>query len=198
MGIWYGSSQYDRSNNRIGWTVIVGLASLLIGGCWSTTNKWEYSVGAKVGVINKVSHKGLVGATKTWEAEMAAEGLVSDGQSSGANLFNCSIDNYWPKKKQDELARQLEEARDSGKKVKINYTEMLKTFPTRSGSDHLIQSIEVLSNTRNYRETSSTQVERTGAVEGKGNLAVTLDGRSYNLKHDISGKLRVSETREVQ
>lgn len=179
---------------------IIGIAGVLgIGGC-NIMNKWQVSEGDKVGVINKVSHKGAFNFTTTWESQMAAEGLVSDGTSSGANLFDFAVDNYWAPEKQNELVKQLKDVMDSGQKVKIHYTKMMGTFPWRSGSDYLIQYITPIEGTRSRSEGRSS-VESTvysAPQVGRGKLEVSLDGRDYILKHDTSGKLKVTELREVQ
>jgi hypothetical protein len=195
-----GGSYHPYTKPR--WSTIlpsVGLACyLLVGGCWKATNNWQYSEGDKVGVINKVSQKGVIDKWKTYEAQMAAEGLVSTGDSMGANLFDFAIDNYLPKDKQEEMANKLRDAMNSGQKVKIHYIQMLNTFPSRSGSNHLIQDIQPvnLGGVENIVQDVSTGSNIVKKTES--GVSVYLDNHQYNLRHDASGKLKITEEKEIQ
>ncbi len=173
--------------------VLLGIGSGLFLGCGSITNSWKYSEGDRVGMVNKVSKKGAI--WKTNEGQMALEGIVSGGGSTGANVWDFSIDNYLPDDKQDELIKQLNTAMNAEQKVKIHYTEMFCTFPWRSGSNVLIQSVKPIqpaypSNSSNTSQEGETYRKAVGSLE------INLDGRDYQLKHDKSGKLKVTEMKE--
>jgi hypothetical protein len=167
----------------------------IIGGCGACTINWKNSEGDRVGMINKTSRKGPV--WETYEGQMALEGIASGGGSVGANVWDFSIDNSWDRKKQDELADKLRSAMDSGQKVKAHYIEMVKTWPWRSGSSHLIQSIEPVSASGLERR-AEVPYESLGQKKTDLGYEVNLDGRHYLLKHDNSGKLKITELKEVQ
>lgn len=194
---------YEFDEAKYWGKIVAGIALgglVLFGGCTAITNNWQCSEGQRVGMVNKISKKGLI--WKTYEGQMALEGIASDGKSVGANVWDFAIDNYDSSEKQSSLVKQLQESMDSGDKVKIKYKEMVCTWPWRSGSGHLIQEIEPISKSRTQGypagiEMPEKQESRT-SYEGKGQLEVNLDGRNYLLKHDKAGKLKVSELREVQ
>ena len=179
---------------------VIGLTSL-IGGCTSITNSWQTGEGDRVGMVNKLSKKGLIQRWKTYEGQMALEGISGSGDSLGANVWDFAIDNYLPEEKQQEFVRKLQDSMDSGQKVKIHYHQIMATWPSRSGSGYLIQSVDPINDKR--RETQTQ-----GRVESIANNAaprqtsmgqqITLDGRQYLLRHDTSGKLKVTELKEVQ
>ncbi|HLD15503.1 MAG TPA: hypothetical protein VJB94_02900 [Candidatus Nanoarchaeia archaeon] len=123
--------------------------SLLVGslafatGCNIISNDYEFSKGVRTGMINKFSHKGLI--WKTYEGEMALEGMVSKGNTVGVNVFDFSIDNQKRHDENiDEIRQKIEEAIDKGKKVKITYFQPLTTWPWRSSTSHLIQKVEFI------------------------------------------------------
>jgi hypothetical protein len=130
----------DFHLGRTALSLCVGAA--LVYGAIQVPNRWVYADGARVGVINKFSKKGAI--CKTWEAEMALEGIVSSGGQSGANVWQFSVDNYQSDKEQNDIIAKLNEAMNSQRKVKINYKEMMMTGPCRSDTDHLVQSVEYL------------------------------------------------------
>ncbi len=163
---------------------------LVVGGCTTTcsiTNRWKVSEGDRVGMVNKISRKGYF--WDTFEGQMALEGISSSGSSIGANVWDFAIDNYWPQEKQDAIANQLREVMDSGQKVKIHYQEMACTLPWRSGSNHLIQSIEPIGSI----EKAAVSAERPANANYRQNpngTAATIDGRHYLLWHDSNGYLK--------
>ena len=115
--------------------------SILFGTYQGIGNNIEYSEGIRTGMINKLSEKGLF--WKTYEGQMALEGIVSGNNSVGANVWDFSLDRQArhgenPK----ELAEKIRQYLETGTKVKVNYVEPLATWPWRSGTDYLIQSVE--------------------------------------------------------
>ena len=122
-------------------TAAVGSA-LLWAGCQAVGNSVEYSDGQRVGVINKISNKGLF--WKTYEGEMALEGLVG-GNNVAANLWDFSIDNQSRRGENvDSLYSKIKKYQEEGTKVKITYKEPFATWPWRSETDYLIQTVEPL------------------------------------------------------
>lgn len=92
---------------------------LLISGC----SGCNYSDGERIGVITKFANKGII--WKTYEGEMNLGGLREQSGKSGtsyiANLWEFSIDADNPDK--EELAKQLFEALDKGKTIKVRYED---------------------------------------------------------------------------
>ena len=135
-----GDRRYKRGTTGLK----MGLGALLfVGSCAGIStgvSSCEYSKGERDGVINKFSENGV--AWKTYEGEMALEGMVSSGQYVGANIWRFSIDDSAQQGKIDSLAEQVKAAMESGNKVKIVYTQSLLGLPWRGGTDYYIQSIE--------------------------------------------------------
>jgi len=104
-------------------------------------NNITYSEGVRVGMINKFSNRGLF--WKTYEGEMALEGIVSGGNSVGANVWRFSLDRQ-AKHGEDvkNLAKEVLSYAESGTKAKVTYVEPIATWPWRSGTDYLVQNIE--------------------------------------------------------
>jgi hypothetical protein len=190
----------DCGDFSLGRTLASGLVALTllcggVGGCTAITNNWQTSEGDRVGMVNKISKKGIF--WKTYEGQMALEGVASGGNSVGANTWDFSIDNYLATEKQEDYTNQLRRVMDSGQKVKIHYKEMLCTFPWRSGSGVLIESIQPL-NVRGIEAKVEKPYLETPVTKGNDSGVTIVDGKTYMLRHDASGKLRVTEMREVQ
>ena len=134
-----------RRSLRIGY--ITAVAVLAASAIWATScralNNYEYAQGARTGMLNKVSKKGLL--WKTYEGQMALEGIVSSGGGMGANVWDFSIDNQARHGENIEgLANQLNQALDNGEKVKLNYIQVLGGWPWRGSTGHYVQSIETI------------------------------------------------------
>lgn len=113
----------------------------LWGGCNIVGNDFEYSKGTRTGMVNKFAQKGII--WKTYEGQMALEGIVSGGNYAGANVWDFSLDNQSRHgENRDELAKKIQDYLESGTKVKVNYIEPWTTWPWRSESNYLIQSVE--------------------------------------------------------
>lgn len=139
MGIFADKYRSRGSGSIIGLTTVAAIL-LKVGSC-GLLNSYEYSSGSRAGVVNKVSKKGLI--WKTYEGQMALEGVVSSGGSVGANVWDFSIDNQARHGENvSELAEKLNDALDSGKKVKIKYTQVIGGWPWRGSTGHYVQSIE--------------------------------------------------------
>lgn len=121
-------------------TIVLG-ASLIYSGYHLIGNDYEVSKGKRTGMINKLSQSGLI--WKSYEGQMALEGITSEGSSTAANVWNFSLDNQSRHgENKEELAKKLEQYLDSGTKVKVTYVEPLSTWPWRSKTDYLITSVE--------------------------------------------------------
>ena len=133
----------DFREGRIFGTVASLVVSAIIGGSFmgcKGCNNVDYGAGVRTGVINKVSEKGYF--WKTWEGQMALEGLVAE-KSVGANLWDFSIDNQARRgENSNELVAKLQEALDSGKRVKVKYVEAGAPWPTRGETSYYIQGVE--------------------------------------------------------
>lgn len=133
--IWHLAKRYART--------LFCAGAILWGTYQSIGNGIEYSQGIRTGMINKISEKGLF--WKTYEGQMALEGIVSGNNSVGANVWDFSLDRQArhgenPK----ELAEKIRQYLEAGTKVKVTYVEPLATWPWRSGTDYLIQSVELV------------------------------------------------------
>lgn len=98
----------------------------------------NYSYGERVGVVNKVSYKGLI--FKDYSAQVNLGGMRQVSTDSGdayvANVWNVST-------RDPQIAKQLEEAASSGATVKVTYREWFWKPPTISHS-HVATRVEVL------------------------------------------------------
>ena len=113
----------------------------LWGGCNLAGNNFEYSKGARTGMINKFTEKGLI--WKTYEGEMVLEGMVSGENYSGANIWDFSLDRQARHRENtEELAKKIQDYLESGTKVKVTYIEPFTTWPWRSETNYLIQDVE--------------------------------------------------------
>ena len=120
--------------------VIMGV--LLLVGCSS-----NYSKGYRVGVVRKFSYKGLF--IKSWEGELLLGGVVPslwDDATLINEIFEFSIDpDRWHDENIDEVVKQVNDAVDSGKRVKLFYNE--NTIPKiRTETDYMIYKVEVVDN----------------------------------------------------
>ena len=116
----------------------VAALGLLVGGCeWM--NGVDYSDGNRVGVVVKLSRKGVL--WKTWEGVVAVGG--GDGQVFSALTHSFSVDRQARHGEDVEaLQRALDEAATRGTRVKIRYVEALFSWPWRGETDYFVQSVE--------------------------------------------------------
>ena len=126
------------------WARTIVLAGALIcGGYQGIGNNIEYSEGQRVGVVNKISEKGLIWKTK--EGQLSLEGRTSTGDYTGAGVWDFSIDRLAKHGENvDELYSQARQEMEDGQRVKITYKEPLATWPWRAGTTYLVQSVEPL------------------------------------------------------
>ena len=106
-------------------------------------NNIEYSKGQRVGVVNKVSEKGLIWKTK--EGQLSLEGRTSTGDYVGAGVWDFSIDRLAKHGENvDELYSQIRQAMEEGQRVKITYKQPLAAWPWRASTTYLVQSVKPL------------------------------------------------------
>lgn len=135
---------------------VLGLISM-IGSC-ECANRYEYSTGTRTGMINKISRRGLF--WKTFEGQMALEGIVSGGSQTGANVWDFSIDGS-ERQGEDEylLAKKVEDALKAGTKVRVTYREPFWKWPWRGDTAYFIQNIESM-NTESAKEDIKKDVKK--------------------------------------
>lgn len=78
-----------------------------------------YSIGARTGTVTKFSNKGMF--MKSFEGELNMGGLKQSSDKNGkttavANIFEFSVT-------EPSIIKTIEEALDSGKSVKLSYTQ---------------------------------------------------------------------------
>ena len=138
----YGSFPAVDSFGR--WARSIVLAGALIWGIYQGIgNNIEYSKGQRVGVVNKISEKGLIWKTK--EGQLSLEGRTSTGDYTGAGIWNFSIDKSAKHGENiNALNSQIKQEMENGQRVKITYRQPLATWPWRADTTYLIQSVESL------------------------------------------------------
>ncbi len=119
---------------------VTGLFVVLPTTC-GVLNNYEYSKGTRVGVINKFSERGTF--WKTWEGQLALEGIVSSGNNVGANVWDFSLDRQHRHGEDIKfIGEKIQKYLESGTKVKVTYTQPWVSWPWRSGTDYLVQSVD--------------------------------------------------------
>lgn len=119
--------------------IIAIIASMVMGmggGC-------SRSEGTRVGTLTKFSYKGILNYTKSWEGDLALEGMVSDGTKAMPNVWSFSVRN---KAMADKVESLL------GKQVKMRYTESFTRNPLKQGTSYLVTGIELLNINSNTPE----------------------------------------------
>lgn len=98
----------------------------------------NYSNGERVGVVNKVSYKGVI--WKDYATQVNLGGLKQVSNDSGTSY----VANVWNASTRDpEIAKQLETAASTGTPVRITYRQWLMAPPTVS-SDYIVIKVEPL------------------------------------------------------
>lgn len=104
-----------------------------VGGVGYFAVNHEYSEGGRAGTVTKFSHKGIF--NKTWEGELAMNNF-SRGQ-------NGTLSNSFPFSAKDPaVIKALEEARDHGAPVKLQYKQTLAFLPWKQDTAYIIVSVE--------------------------------------------------------
>lgn len=95
--------------------IVLTLVFGALGATKLTGVRYHYSDGERAGVVYKISKKGFV--FKTWEGELNVAGIGTD--SNGVVVparWEFSVVN-------DGIAKQIQEAANSGKRVVLKYNE---------------------------------------------------------------------------
>ena len=143
--------RYQERNTTLRVVVVGALTLGICAGAGVGVNNCEYSSGERVGVVNKLSRKGTV--FKTYEGQMTLEGLASNGEGVGANVWNFSIDETHARGENVAgLTKQLTEAMKSGRKVEISYKQNLTAVPWRGDTDYFVQSVKMLEPSKDKKE----------------------------------------------
>lgn len=98
----------------------VALLILLLSACAP-----DYSEGSRVGVVTKLSYKGLI--FKSWEGEMVMGGMKRHTDDNGntsmvANVFEFNVD--------PPAVEKVKAAQESGQPVELVYRQWLIAPPT--------------------------------------------------------------------
>lgn len=111
---------------------VAGLAFYLIG---SNCDVIHYSDGYRDGLVQKLSHKGVL--RKSWEGELALPGFNADKNN---------ISNVWHFSIEDERTDIVEELKriPGNKMVRLHYKELLYRNPFRYGTPYRITKVEFL------------------------------------------------------
>lgn len=106
----------------------------------------DYSEGTRAGLVNKFSKKGIV--CKTWEGEMTVQGggfRNSTSTDSEGRTNTSVIANVWEFSVGDEsLVREIQNAMDSGKRVKLTYSQKLWVPPCQADTTYFVKKVQVL------------------------------------------------------
>lgn len=106
--------------------ILLILGSVIFGGCRSCTA--NYSTGSRVGTIVKLSSKGTV--SKTWEGQL----MLGAGATAIPTTWEFTIAD-------DAIAAQVQEAMDSGKRVRLEYNERGITMPWEGDTDYNVTKV---------------------------------------------------------
>lgn len=127
----------NRSNlTAVKWAAILVPALLILSLVifrWSGGIMPNYSTGQRTGTVYKVSYKGFV--CKSWEGEMYV-GNATPGQGLvGMKTFCFSTLD-------DEIAKKLEHAADTGKRTTVAYRQWLIS-PVTIETDYVITDVKI-------------------------------------------------------
>jgi hypothetical protein len=97
--------------------------------------QFPYSEGDRAGVVSKLSRKGYIIKTMEGELNVGAQGQVGNMSN---NLWAFTVDGG-----NDKLAKDIEDAMTSGKRVKLHYEQRYLKFFWMGDTDYFITSIEI-------------------------------------------------------
>lgn len=104
---------------------------VLVGGGIGVSN-CTYSNGSRTGYINKFSEKGVV--FKTHEGDLTMT-LGTNQKGIGVNTWSFSV-------KDENIAYTVEEAMESGKKVKLTYEQKMTAVPWKGDTAYFVTKVE--------------------------------------------------------
>ena len=114
-------------------TLITILVLALIGG--SVAVFGTFSSGSRVGYVIKFSKKGLV--FKTYEGQLNVGGFTPNNEGDLSNIWEFST--Y---RSDDAIRSAIEEAMESGDKVRLHYKEKLFQFDWRGDTKYFIYQVD--------------------------------------------------------
>lgn len=98
----------------------------------------DYSNGTRVGVVNKLSKKGIF--CKTWEGEMSLGGYRVQGHEDGSS---SAVANLWSFTVQaDPLAFRLLKFMEAGRRVRITYQQVLFFAPCTTDTGYWAVAVD--------------------------------------------------------
>ncbi len=120
----------------------------------------NFSDGFRSGVIQKISHKGVV--FKTYEGQMDIGGLRATNNGQMSSVFDFSVESD-----QKQILKMLEDVSATGERVKVKYEEKYFTFPWRGNTKYFIVQVERLDDEKKVKEAETTPeaTEETPAEE---------------------------------
>lgn len=118
--------------------MIASTVLLLAGGgvyLWWSSAGWTNSIGARTGIVIKFSEKGGFGKWDTHEGEL----------QQGANVKKWEFSVY-EKQDGEGIIKQVENAMDSGKRVKIHYRQQREMQSWKGKTTYFVTKVEYLDN----------------------------------------------------
>jgi hypothetical protein len=103
------------------------LAAIALTGCIN------YSDGARVGVVQKISHKGIV--FKTYEGELVQAGIRARANGAVTDIWKFSVQD-------PAVVKQVEQAAETGQPVKLTYEQDVWNAPWVAGTSYRIVKVE--------------------------------------------------------
>ena len=118
--------------------MILAIVGVLGGGVFLSFSSagWTYSEGSRAGVVTKFSHKGSF--VKTWEGELAMGAIDQGGQREKWEFSVYeAVDG-------EGIVKQVEDALDSGKRVKIHYRQQRSSQSWKGATTYFVTGVEYL------------------------------------------------------
>jgi len=121
----------------------------LVGYLYFASSGWTYSVGNRAGVVNKFSKRGTM--FKTWEGELSMGAIDQGGVrekwefSVLTDQMQMTIDdndNLIPVEGGKRVVELVEDALDSGYRVKLLYRQQRGVQSWKGATDYFIVNVE--------------------------------------------------------
>jgi hypothetical protein len=107
-------------------------AVLIVAAAFALGCDATYSDGDRVGVVTKLSYKGVV--NKSWEGELAMDNFKpAPGSSATSNIFEFSVLD-------DGMRKTLQDDMNAGTRVKLHYRQQVLNSGCTHDSDYIITS----------------------------------------------------------